>query len=55
MTDHPSALVSVPVEPTQEMVDRAQEFWPDIRDMWAAMLAAAPPLPSRRGGGGRTD
>lgn len=24
------------------MVDRAQEFWPDIRDMWSAMLSAAP-------------
>lgn len=51
MTDRPSALVSVPREPTQEMVDRAQEFWPDIRDMWSAMLAAAPAAPQAAGVG----
>ena len=43
----------VPVEPTQEMVDRAQEFWPDIRDMWAAMLASAPAAPQAAGVGER--
>ena len=33
------------------MVDRAQEFWPDIRDMWAAMLSAAPAAPQAAGVG----
>lgn len=55
MTDHPSALVSVPREPTQEMRGAiAHADWHSKDDLtwedgWRIMLAAAPAAPQAAG------
>lgn len=41
----PAGWVTVPREPTQEMVERAYEDADTIEERWAVMLAAAPPPP----------
>ena len=58
MTDHPSALVSVPVEPTEAMLVATHKCHDgagvaDARDIWSAMLAAAPAAPQAAGVGER--
>lgn len=49
VTDHPSALVSVPVEPTEAMLAAASPI--NGRRVWSAMLAAAPAAPQAAGVG----